>query len=322
MREKISFLILTHQGSNTRQLVTSKKTVRILSLSFIGILISGLAIGGYFIHDYRNLQKSVAGMQSLENRIASQQEELSDQHRQIQVFASKINMLKEELIALKEYETRVREISNIKDTKTTMDKKTKAGKNSFGVGGPLPEDIDTELNLKDKHSRLIDEMHLKADQLKLASVRQTETIKDLIDALLEKKKRTDCTPSMRPVKGMITSKFGYRRSEFSGKKEYHKGCDIGAPKGTPIMASADGVVKFSGRRSSFGNVIVIDHGYGYRTYYAHIYKLLKKKGDRVKKGDVIALVGNTGRSTGPHVHYEVHKNGIPVNPAKYFHSQG
>lgn len=318
MREKISFLILTHQGSNSRQLVTSKKTVRILSLAFISILIAGLTLGGYIIHDYRNLQKTVVGMQLLEERIATQQEALSGQHRQIQVFAGKINMLKEELVGLKEYEIRVREIANIKDIKTTAEKEVAEGKNRFGVGGPAPEDLDTDLNIEDKHSRLIDEMHRQTDQLKLVSVRQAESIDDLLKGLLEKKKRLDCTPSIWPVKGMTTSKFGYRRSAFSGKREYHKGYDIGAPKGSPIMAAADGVVKFAARDGSFGKVIVIDHGYGYRTRYAHASKLLKKKGDRVKKKDVIALVGDTGRSTGSHVHYEIRKNGVPVNPKKYF----
>jgi len=93
--------------------------------------------------------------------------------------------------------------------------------------------------------------------------------------------------------------------------------DIATRKGTPIVATADGVVTFAGAKALMGRMIVIDHGHGMVTRYAHISKALKKRGDAVKRGDTIALVGNTGRSTGSHLHYEVHLNGIPVNPATY-----
>jgi murein DD-endopeptidase MepM/ murein hydrolase activator NlpD len=318
MREKISFLILNHQGSPARQLVTSKKTIRLFVMTFIGILITGFAVVGYFINDYRDLQKTSVGIPNLEKRIATQQEMLTDQHRQIQAFYGKINLLKKELVALKEYESRVREVSEIKDENTGTEKATGKEKNYFGVGGRLPEDIDTDLNLKEIKSQFINEMHEQADQLQLASVSQGNSLADLLKELAAKKRRDACTPSIRPVKGMTTSKYGYRRSSLSKKREFHKGFDIGAPTGTPIRAAANGVVMFSGREGSFGKVIVIDHGYGFCTRYAHASKLLKKKGDWVEKKDVIALVGNTGRSTGSHVHYEITKNGTLVNPQEYF----
>jgi len=318
MREKISFLILTHQGSASRQFVTSKKTLKILSLAVIVILVVGLVSAGYMTYDYRKLHKAVGEMEVMEDCIASQQEEISGQREEIQAFAEKINMLKDELFVLKEYEARVREISDIKDAKKGDKKGNQGEKKNFGVGGPLPEDINTNIDLKKKHGQLIDEMHQQADQLKLTSIRQGEEIRDLLQELLEKQKRADCTPSIRPVKGRTTSKFGYRRSAFTNKREYHKGHDIGAPKGSPIVATADGVVKFVGRNGSFGKMVVVDHGYGYTTRYAHAFKIVKKKGARVKRGDVIATVGNTGRSTGPHVHYEVLKKGVAVNPQKYF----
>lgn len=318
MREKISFLILNHQRSASRQFVTSKKTLKILALAFIGILVVGLVSAGYITYDYRKLNKAVAKMEIMEDCIVSQQVEIVGQREEIQAFAEKINMLKDELFALKEYETRVRELANIKDAEKGDKKGNQGEKKNFGVGGPLPEDINADIDLKKKQGQLIDEMHQQADQLKLTSIRQGEEIRDLLQELLEKQKRTDCTPSIRPVKGRTTSKFGYRRSAFTNKREYHKGYDIGASRGTSIVATADGVVKFVGRNGSFGKMVVIDHGYGYTTRYAHASKFVKKKGERVKRGDVIAMVGNTGRSTGPHVHYEVLKKGVPVNPQKYF----
>lgn len=318
MRETISFHILNHQGSASRQFITSKKTLKIVSLALIGIFIVGLVAVGYITYDYRKLQKTVADMEAMENRIVSQQEEIVDQREEIQAFTEKINMLKDELFALKEYEAWMRKLADLKENKKEDINGTQSEKNNIGVGGPLPEDIHADIDLKKKHRQLINEMHQQADQLKLSSVQQGKEIRDPLQELLEKQKRADCTPSIRPVQGRTTSKFGYRRSSFSNKREYHKGHDIGAPQGTPIVATADGVVKFVGRNGAFGKMVVIDHGYGYTTRYGHASKLVKKKGARVKKGDVIAMVGNTGRSTGPHVHYEVLKKGLAVNPQKYF----
>jgi murein DD-endopeptidase MepM/ murein hydrolase activator NlpD len=125
------------------------------------------------------------------------------------------------------------------------------------------------------------------------------------------------TPAIRPSSGWMTSRFGYRTSPFTGRKEFHKGVDIANRKGTAILATADGIVSFAGQKGAMGNIVVIDHGHGLVTRYAHLSKALKKRGEAVKRGDIIAQMGNSGRSTGPHLHYEVQLNGVPVNPAKY-----
>ena len=297
---------------------TSKKTIKIVSLAFIGILVLALVSAGYITYDYWKLRKHIAEMKVMEDCIISQQEEIIDQRKEIQAFSEKISTLKDELFALKEYETRVRELADINDWEKGDKEGNQEEKKNLGVGGPLPEDTNTNVDLEKKHGQLIDEMHQQADELKLSSARQGEEIRDLLKELLEKQKRVNCTPSIRPVKGRTTSKFGYRRSAFTNKREYHKGYDIGAPRGTPVVATADGVIKFVGRKGSFGKMVVVDHRYGYTTCYAHVSKIMKNKGDRVKRGDTIALVGNTGRSTGPHVHYEILKKGVAVNPQKYF----
>jgi murein DD-endopeptidase MepM/ murein hydrolase activator NlpD len=139
----------------------------------------------------------------------------------------------------------------------------------------------------------------------------------LLKTLNDRENLLACTPSIRPATGWVSSKFGYRKSPFSNKKEFHKGMDIASKRGTPICATADGVVSFSGKKGLFGNMIVIDHGHGLRTRYGHIGKIQTKRGQIVKRGETIATVGNTGRSTGPHVHYEVFLNGVQVNPNKY-----
>ena len=125
------------------------------------------------------------------------------------------------------------------------------------------------------------------------------------------------TPTIWPVRGWVSSKFGFRTSPFSGRRVFHEGLDIAARYGLPVRATAKGIVVFAGEKAGYGNIVTIDHGYGYMTRYGHNSSLTVKVGDKVEKGDVIAKVGSTGRSTGPHVHYEVLVNGIPVNPQKF-----
>lgn len=124
-------------------------------------------------------------------------------------------------------------------------------------------------------------------------------------------------PCTCPVQGRITSTFGWRSHPVSGVRAFHNGADFGAPVGTLIHATADGVVKAAGRDGGYGLRIIIDHGYGIETLYGHCSKLEAKVGQKVERGDVIARVGDTGTSTGPHVHYEVRLNGEPVDPASY-----
>jgi murein DD-endopeptidase MepM/ murein hydrolase activator NlpD len=151
----------------------------------------------------------------------------------------------------------------------------------------------------------------------VAVVQQAHEFEELLEQIKKQRNLLAGTPTIRPVDGWVTSRFGYRKSPFTGRRELHKGLDISNRKGTPIMATADGVVCFADKKGLYGLTMVIDHGHGLKTRYAHLNKLLKKKGENVKRGDVIAQMGSTGRSTGPHLHYEVRLNGVPVNPAKY-----
>lgn len=135
--------------------------------------------------------------------------------------------------------------------------------------------------------------------------------------LLDKESFLKSTPTLMPATGHFTSPYGPRMSPYAGRIKMHEGIDIGAPVGTPIIAPADGIVTFSGAKPGFGNFVQIDHGYGVETIYGHAATLSVKKGQQVVRGDRIATVGNTGYSTGPHVHYEVRVNGTPVDPLYY-----
>ncbi len=136
--------------------------------------------------------------------------------------------------------------------------------------------------------------------------------------LMDRSLRERVIPSGRPVtEGWLSSGFGKRADPFTGKQEYHNGVDFADKEGADVLSVGDGVVMWSGKRSGYGNLVEINHGNGYVTRYGHNKKQLVAVGDTVKKGQLIALIGSTGRSTGPHVHFEVLRNGKPVNPSRY-----
>jgi len=146
-------------------------------------------------------------------------------------------------------------------------------------------------------------------------VRNLESeINQLDQSLLDRESFLRSTPSLIPANGWITSYYGPRLSPYAGRVKMHEGIDVGANQGKYILATADGVVTYAGEKPGFGNFINIDHGYGIETVYAHAQRVIAKKGQVVKRGDLIATVGNTGYSTGPHVHYEVRVNETPVDP--------
>jgi len=152
-----------------------------------------------------------------------------------------------------------------------------------------------------------------------ATVADREEKLDLLEQLLLNRHLHErIIPSGRAVEnGLLSSKYGKRIDPFSGKQELHKGIDIAGKEGTDILAVGDGIVTWSGERSGYGNLVEINHGNGYVTRYGHNKKRLVEAGNTVRKGQVIALMGSTGRSTGPHVHIEVLRNGKHVDPAKY-----
>jgi len=156
----------------------------------------------------------------------------------------------------------------------------------------------------------LDALQLQFDQ----SGRQLSVLESM---LYDQQLRLSAMPSARPVPGYITSGFGTRADPFSGGQAHHMGIDFDVNYGDPVRAAAGGVVVFSGVKSGFGNVVEIDHGNGYSTLYGHNSKLIVHVGDVVRAGQVLSKAGSTGRSTGPHVHFEVHVNGRPVNPRKF-----
>lgn len=155
--------------------------------------------------------------------------------------------------------------------------------------------------------------------------RQEKSYTEITNFIKNKEELLACTPAIQPVSNAdlkrIASGFGYRIDPVYKTVKFHAGLDFTAPQGTPIYATANGVVKTAGNLGNgFGNHVVINHGYGYETLYGHMFRVKVKSGERIKRGEIIGWVGSTGKSTGPHCHYEVHKNGRPVDPVYFFYN--
>ncbi|MER2563663.1 MAG: M23 family metallopeptidase [Myxococcaceae bacterium] len=157
----------------------------------------------------------------------------------------------------------------------------------------------------------------KLDKLSAEATRQEQSLQELQAYFSGQKSLLASVPSVWPTRGWVTSDFGSRVDPYTSERVMHAGMDIAGPHGKEIIAPSDGTVVFAGLEGGYGNVVVIDHGYGIKTRFGHLASIKVKAGEHVKRGDLIAAMGNTGRSTGPHLHYEVRVNGIAQNPRKF-----
>lgn len=294
---------------------SSKRNSLFQDLLFL-LIAAFLFLWGYGIYDYWTLKRNLAEKHDIERIMALQQEKIQlqkekihTQNQHLQQFARDISSLKSELLVLNHFEKQIRTVSKIVNEEGEED--------LYGVGGSLPEDLDPHADLVRKQQSVVDDMHRQIERLEALLNDRKTGMEALLQDLNDKRARIDATPSIYPIRGRLTSSFGRRISPFTGRSEFHEGIDLAAPHGSPVRAAANGKVTFIGYKGSFGKTLVIDHGYGVKTRYAHLSAYLKKVGQKVKKGEPVARVGNSGRSTGPHLHYEVCLHGKPVNPRDY-----
>ncbi|MGQ0645915.1 MAG: M23 family metallopeptidase [Elusimicrobiota bacterium] len=186
-------------------------------------------------------------------------------------------------------------------------------------GGPtLQEEVELEAELEGRPADLsLQEFSRRMGIIRSETRGRLASAREILARIQEERISFRHTPNAWPLDGYVTSHFGGRLSPFSGVAEWHNGMDIAAPAGTPVRATADGTVHLAGWSGGYGKVVVLDHGTGYSTRYGHNRQILVKKGDRVKRGQIIALVGSTGHATGPHCHYEIWLNGRCVNPRPF-----
>nr|NIQ03361.1 peptidoglycan DD-metalloendopeptidase family protein [Nitrospinaceae bacterium]NIR57256.1 peptidoglycan DD-metalloendopeptidase family protein [Nitrospinaceae bacterium]NIS87704.1 peptidoglycan DD-metalloendopeptidase family protein [Nitrospinaceae bacterium]NIT84570.1 peptidoglycan DD-metalloendopeptidase family protein [Nitrospinaceae bacterium]NIU46756.1 peptidoglycan DD-metalloendopeptidase family protein [Nitrospinaceae bacterium] len=268
----------------------------------LAVLMSGGAF--YFTSQYLKFKDDQILLASLKR-----QEKI--QKTQIDKFSKQVRSFETEMARLESFEKKLRII-------TAFENSPKSGQESLGVGGPYglsSHSFSTSLEKETQSmlDRLSGDLNILTNQIKMRQF----SFQELDEYLKNQQSLLASTPSIWPTRGWVTSGFGYRKSPFTGIPEKHEGLDIAARMGSEIRATADGMVVLSGRENGYGNMVEVDHGYGVMTRYGHNSKNLVNVGDKIKRGQVIALVGNTGRSTGPHVHYEVLVNGIPVSPRNY-----
>ena len=192
--------------------------------------------------------------------------------------------------------------------------------NKIGIGGKIIQRTRAMDKLIPGDSIEISSLMRDLNQLERKIKLEKISYQEIYKSFQKYSDKIKSTPSIRPIdrSAYISDDFGYRRDPFTHKRKFHWGLDFAAPTGTPVMATADGVVRKAFYNHSYGRIIYIDHGNGYTTVYAHLNSYNVEPGEEVKRGQLIGRVGSSGRSTGPHLHYEVHRYGIKKNPAKYY----
>ena len=297
-KDYFNILIFGQKTSKTRHLRIHKKTFKIgLYLLSFGVLCTI-----FFLCDYIQVRKKTFELSQL-------RQQTREQRSKIHFFASKIEDLEKQLSKLKDFDKRIRIIANLEKSQETTA--------FMGMGGPSPSDVRERLKTENNEMGLAQQMRTDIERLESEATSQEESLSELEKLLQSKREMLAHTPSIWPVHGWVTSGFGFRTNPFTGLNQMHEGLDIANRIGTPVIAPADGIVSDTGKDSAYGNVIVISHGFGINSRFLHLSKIFVSPGHRVKRGDKIAEVGSTGKSTGPHLHYEVRVNGIPVNPVRY-----
>lgn len=286
------FVIFKEGRSGSRTLNISAWLIILFFLLVAGLAACNIWLWGKY-HESHNLRIE------LDNA----KEAVTEQRKSTISLAERISELSHDLERVKRFDSKLRLMMN-------MDK------DPAEVGDGPGEFSRTYLPLHRQElaaRKMQDFIDKLSESARLEEVRQ----QDIMRALRDNRNVLTAMPSIWPVTGFISSSFGTRMSPFGNGPQFHKGLDIANRMGTPIIAPADGSVILSGPDGGYGNSVEINHGGGIVTKYAHMQRALVKPGEWVKRGQILGYIGMTGRTTGPHLHYEVRLNGVPVNPMQY-----
>ena len=289
----------------------------VLSMCFLGVPLSLLGLG-YYIGKIAEVPEVLAPLQ---DEVDAQNAALAglraEAERRLQSLSMSLGEMEARLLRLDAMGQRLTELAGLDDGEFDFSR-------SPALGGPLSDEgvqltaLNQPLTASESASLAPTTLASEMGDLE-ARIADREQQLDMLDALLSNRQlQNDIFLSGRPVKkGWMSSAYGQRKDPFTGQQVWHQGVDFAGKAGSDVVAVAGGVVTWSGDRYGYGEMVEISHGGGYSTRYAHNKENLVKVGDIVKKGQVVALMGSSGRSTGPHVHYEVYKNGRSVDPASY-----
>jgi murein DD-endopeptidase MepM/ murein hydrolase activator NlpD len=298
-KEYYTFMFLPGPNQRVRTLSISKSGLKTVFLSIVALTCLSL----YLFYEYNDVKDKVWELRSA-------REELMQQKAQVQGFALNLLDYKRQMFHLRDLDAKLRRA-------VSLGPRDRA-RLEIGIGGPDATKLQDLTHMGEKkQDEAIKAMHRELSELRGAASREETSLQTLIEYFEDRRSIYASTPLVWPVRGWVTSPFGKRTSPFSGMITFHEGLDIAAQTGTPVVAPADGVVLKAGFSAGYGNMVEISHGYGIKTVFGHNSRLNVKVGQHVKRGDVISYVGDTGSSTGPHLHYEVRLNGLPVNPRKY-----
>ncbi len=284
----------------------SLSEVRNIHLKFLGLItlivlfsLGFLFVLNYFTGDILGFGKVRAEKLQRENNLLKEQ---------LRVLKEKFQQIESVVAKLLEQDRELRLAVDLKPIDEDIKK--------VAVGGVEEK---YEFNLSDEEAeKLLAESFSKLSKLEREVRLQQKSYEEIYRQYKINQEKFKHIPAILPVKGGLTSKFGYRKHPILGIWAMHEGIDLVVDVGTPVYATGDGVVSYVGYRGRYGLIVEIDHGFGYVTLYAHLSKALVREGQKVKRGDKIALSGATGLVTAPHLHYEVWKDGIPQNPINYF----
>ncbi len=300
---KVIFINEGHGGSRTLWL--GRWSRALLSVCFLGLPLSLIGLGYYLAHAAQPSARDIS-MGSLQDELDAQNRAVTDLRadalRKLQALSLSVAELEARLLRLDAMGHRLTDMAGLDQGEFDFD-------SDPALGGPLTGAGEAANST---------ELSLEMESLE-ARIADREQQLEVLQALLHNRQiAEDLYLSGRPIrKGWMSSTFGKRKDPFTGATAWHEGVDFAGKSGSDIIAVASGVVTWSGERHGYGQMVEISHGGGYTTRYTHNKDNLVKMGDLVRKGQVIALMGSSGRSTGPHVHYEVYKHGRAVDPASY-----
>jgi len=285
------------------------KQVHFSRVQFIAILSTTIVLlGAVLFFSADSLSKLL-----YQKRLAEFKQNYHSVSQNLDALKTRLDFLDSQIIALEEKDQAVRTYAGMPD----IDKEIR----QLGIGGIMSEKSLSMDNLAPAVNKELMALEFDIDKLSRKVNLELISYENIYDQVKTDVDRIRAIPSIRPIEGgYLNSSYGYRTDPINHKKRFHQGQDITVRTGTPIIAPADGKVKRAYYVGGFGNHIKVDHGYGYTTIYAHLSKLKVRTGQKVKRGDIIGYTGNTGRSTAPHLHYEVHYYGSPQNPLDYFFS--
>jgi len=287
----------TTDSPSSKNISISKNTalfLGIFALIFIMLLTGSIF---YVIHNQYKIYET--------NNVLKENDQLKDK---IYSLSAEIDSILVKLKLMEEWEDKVRSDKNFKEINKDI--------RNMGMGG-IPQIDSTFIKLGNEFNTSYNHTLNKLNQLKSKVDFDLKTHRELADKVELKEFLYLNTPSIYPAYGRISDAYGWRKHPITGKRSFHKGIDFGNVSGTSIYATADGIIKKSSREKYFGKYIVISHKFGYQTKYAHLGKSFVKSGQTVQRGEIIGLMGNSGRSTGVHLHYEVLRYNQHRNPYKY-----